>query len=59
LRQALGAMNGTPMQANLRPNRGPFEEIAYIMGIGLQLMMNNDLLMQEIAYIKMVVAANY
>jgi len=47
------------MQANLRPNRGPFEEIAYIMGIGLQLMMNNDLLMQEIAYIKMVVAANY
>jgi len=44
---------------NLRPNREPFEEIAQIMGIGLQLMMNDDLLIQEMAYIKMVVAANY
>ena len=44
---------------NLRLNREPFEEIAQIMGIGLQLMMNDDLLIQEMAYIKMVVAANY
>jgi hypothetical protein len=43
---------------NLQPNREPFGEIALIMGIGLQFMMNDELLMQETAYIKVVVAAN-
>jgi hypothetical protein len=43
---------------NLRPNRELFEEIAQIMGIGLQLIMNDYILMWEMAYIKMVVAAN-
>jgi hypothetical protein len=31
---------------NLQPNREPFEEIALIIDIGLQFMMNGDLLMQ-------------
>jgi hypothetical protein len=43
---------------NLRPKREFFEEIARIMGIGLQLIMNDYMLMREMAYIKMVVAAN-
>ena len=43
---------------NLQPNREPFEEIALIIDIGLQFMMNDDLLMQETAYSKMVVVAN-
>jgi hypothetical protein len=43
---------------NLQPNREPFEEIVLNMDIGLQLIMNDDLPMQETAYIKVVVAAN-